>query len=214
MARLKTLLLAALLVEQMIKQLGLLKIPGLLREQAGKTILPTVQKVSWRVKPLRKIIAGGSLGLGYLPSSIQAASLEFCLNHALSALVANGEFDFLLNRCCMIDVRDRNLGWLIGYDGVKLKVTQHQSADVTISAEVLTFLDLISQRVDPDTLFFRRKLSIEGDVEMGLQIKNMLDALDEDDLPAVWRKGLIGLKKLIAFETSPLVSIDKPAANN
>ncbi len=197
-----------------MNQLGLLKIPALIREHADKTILPSVQKVGWRVKPLQKVIAGGALGLSYLPPLIQTTSLEFLLNNALGALVSSGEFEFLQGRYCRIEVRDRNLGWLIGYDGLKLKVTSHKSADVTISADVLTFLDLISQRVDPDTLFFRRKLSIEGDVEMGLQIKNMLDALDEDDLPTVWRNGLVGLRRLISFETCSSVTTDNPIANN
>ncbi len=195
-------------------QLGFLKIPDLLREQADRNILQPVQKIGWYAKPLQKIVAGGSLGLSYLPSAIQATSLEFLLNHALAVLVTNGEFDFLQNRYCLIEVRDRNLRWFIGFDGVKLRVSREQSADVTISAEVLTFLDLISQRVDPDTLFFQRKLSIEGHVEMGLQIKNMLDALDEDDLPAGWRHGLIGLKRLISFESDSAISADSSAANS
>jgi predicted lipid carrier protein YhbT len=32
--------------------------------------------------------------------------------------------------------------------------------------------------VDADTLFFDRRLSIEGDTELGLLLKNTLDALD------------------------------------
>jgi predicted lipid carrier protein YhbT len=32
--------------------------------------------------------------------------------------------------------------------------------------------------VDPDTLFFSRRLTIEGDTELGLLLKNRLDALE------------------------------------
>jgi predicted lipid carrier protein YhbT len=31
---------------------------------------------------------------------------------------------------------------------------------------------------DPDTLFFNRTLDIEGDTELGLIVKNMLDAVE------------------------------------
>ena len=35
----------------------------------------------------------------------------------------------------------------------------------------------------PDTLFFNRELSIEGDTELGLVVKNMLDAVEWPQLP-------------------------------
>jgi len=49
---------------------------------------------------------------------------------------------------------------------------------VTISAELRDFVQLALRRVDPDTLFFGRRLVIEGDTELGLLFKNRLDALD------------------------------------
>jgi O2-independent ubiquinone biosynthesis accessory factor UbiT len=49
---------------------------------------------------------------------------------------------------------------------------------VTISARLADFLELALRRVDPDTLFFARRLVIEGDTERGLLLKNRLDALD------------------------------------
>jgi predicted lipid carrier protein YhbT len=36
---------------------------------------------------------------------------------------------------------------------------------------------LATRRVDPDTLFFERRLLIEGDTETGLRLKNVLDAI-------------------------------------
>ena len=51
-------------------------------------------------------------------------------------------------------------------------------AAVTISASALDFTQLALRRVDPDTLFFGRRLVIEGDTELGLLLKNRLDALD------------------------------------
>jgi predicted lipid carrier protein YhbT len=49
---------------------------------------------------------------------------------------------------------------------------------VMISAGARDFLRLARREVDADTLFFDRRLSIEGDTELGLLLKNTLDALD------------------------------------
>lgn len=49
---------------------------------------------------------------------------------------------------------------------------------VVISAGAHDFLRLARREADPDTLFFDRRLSIEGDTELGLLLKNTLDALD------------------------------------
>jgi len=49
--------------------------------------------------------------------------------------------------------------------------------DVTIRASLRDYAALVLRREDPDTLFFTRRLAIEGDTELGLALKNALDAL-------------------------------------
>lgn len=56
------------------------------------------------------------------------------------------------------------------------------AADLTISAAARDFLLLIGRREDPDTLFFSRRLVSEGDTELGLSVKNLLDALDPEQV--------------------------------
>jgi predicted lipid carrier protein YhbT len=56
------------------------------------------------------------------------------------------------------------------------------TADLTISAAARDFLLLIGRREDPDTLFFSRRLVSEGDTELGLTVKNLLDALDPEQV--------------------------------
>lgn len=51
-------------------------------------------------------------------------------------------------------------------------------ADLAIGASARDFLLLAQRREDPDTLFFGRRLSMEGDTELGLLLKNTLDAID------------------------------------
>ncbi|MDR0996579.1 MAG: SCP2 sterol-binding domain-containing protein [Zoogloeaceae bacterium] len=50
--------------------------------------------------------------------------------------------------------------------------------DVSFAGNAAAFLKLLLREDDPDTLFFNRDLFIEGDTELGLAIKNMLDAID------------------------------------
>jgi O2-independent ubiquinone biosynthesis accessory factor UbiT len=52
------------------------------------------------------------------------------------------------------------------------------SADLTIGASAYDFLLLARRQEDPDTLFFSRRLSMEGDTELGLLVKNTLDAME------------------------------------
>jgi len=50
--------------------------------------------------------------------------------------------------------------------------------DLVIGATLHDFSLLATRREDPDTLFFSRRLVMEGDTELGLFIKNTLDAID------------------------------------
>ncbi|HWJ95605.1 MAG TPA: SCP2 sterol-binding domain-containing protein [Telluria sp.] len=50
--------------------------------------------------------------------------------------------------------------------------------DLTIGASAHDLLRLARREEDPDTLFFSRRLKLEGDTELGLLFKNTLDAFD------------------------------------
>jgi len=69
---------------------------------------------------------------------------------------------------------------------------------VTIRGNWREFLLLASRQEDPDTLFFRRRLVIEGDTELGLAIKNLIDSLDPDMLPRWLWKLLQGAGEQVA----------------
>ena len=47
-----------------------------------------------------------------------------------------------------------------------------------LAANGVDFLRMMLCEEDPDTLFFKRKLQIEGDTELGLITKNLLDSVD------------------------------------
>lgn len=62
--------------------------------------------------------------------------------------------------------------------------------DLRFTATMIDFTKMILRKEDPDTLFFNRKLQIEGDTELGLIIKNLLDNIDWSTVPIM--KSIIG----------------------
>jgi predicted lipid carrier protein YhbT len=60
-----------------------------------------------------------------------------------------------------------------------------QTPDLSFRANLSAFMQMIARQEDPDTLFFNRELSIEGDTELGLVVKNMLDAVEWPKLPSM-----------------------------
>lgn len=56
--------------------------------------------------------------------------------------------------------------------------------DLAFTASLSAYLQLISRQEDPDTLFFNRELEIIGDTELGLIVKNMLDAIEWPRFPS------------------------------
>ena len=50
--------------------------------------------------------------------------------------------------------------------------------DLRLAANGIDFMRMMMREEDPDTLFFNRKLQIEGDTELGLITKNLLDSVD------------------------------------
>ena len=62
--------------------------------------------------------------------------------------------------------------------------------DVSFSANGDDLLLIAGRKEDPDTLFFQRRLKIEGDTELGLEVKNLIDAIELEHLPSLVHKGV------------------------
>ena len=64
--------------------------------------------------------------------------------------------------------------------------------DLAFAANLSAYLQLLARQEDPDTLFFNRELEITGDTELGLLVKNMLDAVEWPTLPSLPRLPIAG----------------------
>ena len=68
-------------------------------------------------------------------------------------------------------MRDIGLRWFTSVENDQLIVRQSADADVSFSADACDLLMIAARKQDPDTLFFQRRLVIEGDTELGLYVK-------------------------------------------
>lgn len=117
--------------------------------------------------------------LARLPTYSGSVLLTHALNLALAQQLPADVCALLLDRRLRIHVRDACLTFDFRWAGAGFAACgAGLPADLTISASAYDFLQLAQRREDPDTLFFSRRLSIEGDTELGLVVKNALDALE------------------------------------
>ena len=128
----------------------------------------------------RRLVRGASL----VPFAIQRTTLSLLMEQALKEPLADGNFEFLKGKWLRVEILDAGLCWHFTYgeDG-RLAISEKQKADATISGNLKEFLQLTARTEDPDTLFFQRRLQIEGDTELSLEVKNLLDGVDQDGLP-------------------------------
>lgn len=134
---------------------------------------------------IRKPVFHACLPIRHLPFSLQALALKQALLRLAGEAIAEGDFDCLIHRRVRISVVDAGLSWNFGLDDRRrLQITAHTAVDTEIRGAARDFLAITTQQVDPDTLFFQRRLVILGDVALGHEIKNLFDAQDLSKLPA------------------------------
>lgn len=127
----------------------------------------------------------------YLPYSAQKPFLSLTLNEAFREPFRHGELDFLEGRKVRIRVHDLNIDWLLSVEADRFRPMERKhEADVCISGSGMDFALLATRQADPDTLFFQRRIRVEGDTDLGLAVKNTMDGMDWDDLPIPLRKFL------------------------
>lgn len=117
--------------------------------------------------------------LARLPAYPGSALLSTALNVGLAARLPEDVREMLLHKKVRIHVRDARLTFDFSWEGQGFRPLRSGSPpDLTISAVAHDFMLLAQRREDPDTLFFSRRLLMEGDTELGLVVKNSLDAME------------------------------------
>jgi predicted lipid carrier protein YhbT len=117
--------------------------------------------------------------LSILPSYPQTFLFVQAVNVALGKTLRSEVMQPLQDKLISIRVTDAGVAFHFTLNPKGLVACRRiREPDLTISASAYDFLMLALRKEDPDTLFFSRRLCMEGDTELGLLVKNTLDAME------------------------------------
>ncbi len=120
----------------------------------------------------------------HMPHALISLALRRVLQKVFADSLLEGDLDFLIGKWLKIEISDTNIQWYFTCTPTRqVEIKKSGPSDVCIRGDLRSFILLAAQKEDPDTLFFQRDLIIEGDTDLGLEIKNLLDALDNEALP-------------------------------
>ncbi len=148
----------------------------------------------------RLVKAGPSLlstPIKLAPFALKRQVLEQLLRWQFRQALADGELEFLEGKWLSIEVRDIGLRWFTSVENDRLVVCESAAADVSFSADASDLLMIAARKQDPDTLFFQRRLVIEGDTELGLYVKNLMDAIELEQMPKPLRVALLQMADFV-----------------
>lgn len=130
------------------------------------------------------------------PFALKRQVLEQVLSWQFRQALEEGELTFLEGRWLSIDVHDIGLRWFTSVENDRL-IVREAAADVSFRASASDLLMIAARKQDPDTLFFQRRLVIEGDTELGLYVKNLMDAIELEQMPKALRVVLLQLADFV-----------------
>ena len=121
-----------------------------------------------------------------LPQYPHSLAFAQALNLALGDTLRSDALQPLHGKLICLRIKDAQIAlhFTLNANGVTASREEKIPA-LTISAKAYDFIQLTMRKEDPDTLFFSRRLLMEGDTELGLLLKNTLDALELP--PLAWR---------------------------
>lgn len=130
-----------------------------------------------------------------VPVALKRRFIEPLLNRAFTEPLREGEFDALEGRRITLVVEDLGVTLTLGLDAGRL-ILDEPPGEASIRGGWREFLCLATRREDPDSLFFQRRLLIEGDTELGLLVKNLLDGREEGLAQGRLGELLVALERL------------------
>jgi len=126
-----------------------------------------------------------------MPFFIQKKLLGELLVRLFKEAIEDGDLEFLENKWLKVEVTDLKFIWFLSFSNDKLIIKESsEQVDVIFSGEVNELILVAGRKEDPDTLFFQRRLTVQGDTELGLEVKNLLDNIDFDNLPNVAQQAI------------------------
>lgn len=116
----------------------------------------------------------------FVPIGLVSRLFAVVLNHVLRGQPLREQLDALEGKVVSLRATHLPLQFTFRIHERRLEPATNPVADVTIRAAMRDFISLARREEDPDTLFFQRRLSVEGATETGLCLKNLLDGFTFD----------------------------------
>ena len=161
-----------------------------------QSYITETNKMSFALKPLSHF-------LRFVPDKVHTKLISRFGGHLMKGQAITSRLDHMEGKRLQLTITDTKNCWKFIIRNNRL-VDDTQSdivADVHIQGDLKTFLLLATGNEDPDSLFFSRHLSLEGNTEDGLYIKNLIDAMDFDT--TVYLKSILG--QTLATRIAPMV---------
>lgn len=175
------------------------------------------QPQDWRGRLIQGLPGQLLRPLAYLPRALTRQGFVALCNRLFAEALANGELAFLDQRVLCIAIEDAGIDLALTAKGVQvLGVPAGRPADVTIRGKAYDLLLLMSRQEDADTLFFQRRLRLEGETELGLYVKNFLDAWEPPaSVRFIQQAAAAGLSRVARLtEGGPLPTSIQPDPTN
>ncbi len=115
-----------------------------------------------------------------LPNPFHAEALSRLANHLIKGQEIADRLGELDGRRICVAVTDAARAPVFRVRAGRIERAPEGAWDVRIGGRLEDLVALARRTEDPDTLFFQRRLTLEGDTATGLLLKNLLDALDFD----------------------------------
>ncbi len=147
--------------------------------------------MSWRGKRAARMQTPPALAscLARLPHYPGAWLFARALNGAVAPQLLADVRQALEGKRLCLRLNDAGLRFDFGWHGERfIALPSGQPTDLCISCAVHELWLMARREEDPDSLFFQRRLALEGDTELGLLFKNTMDAIDFSALDLLLRR--------------------------
>ncbi len=121
--------------------------------------------------PLRTLVAR-------LPQYPPSAAVALVLNLWLREILCGEELRPAHGKVIAIEVSDMGLRLAFELHEEGIAASTGKAPDLVITADAEAYFALARRTVDSDTLFFSRRLVMTGDTDLGLLVRNTMDATD------------------------------------
>lgn len=116
-----------------------------------------------------------------IPDALHARVSAATCNHLLRGQKFRHRLSELEGKRLQLTITDTNTSFqLYFHNNCLFFDNSHKRSDIHIRGKLTYLIQLAMRQEDPDTLFFSRQLSIEGNTEDALLLKNFLDAVEFD----------------------------------